>query len=217
MKVAIQAVPERAQYVANILKVIPHAKVYEDVQHHGPFWGMMQILNDSPDGVLILQDDVFVADWFLEEAQKSIIPDREMSFCVNAYPKLLNYYQQGYSYLKTQTLVWGQANYHPAWIVQKFLEWQSRQTATVESENRDKPKFRRFYRGRQASDRTLSVFLHDENLWSYVTLPNLVNHHRYVSTLRHSYNTENGCAAASYLFGKKFLRPWNKESIVTVP
>lgn len=215
MKIVIQAVREREHLVKDLLKLIPSAVPYYDEKHEGCLESRVAILEASPEGVLIVQDDVILLDWFLEEAGKSIIEDELTFFCAPTNTWLPDAYEQGFSYARSKHLLWGQAMWHPAWFCKGFPAWlPSVAHITAESEIVAKlpARMRLFHGGVRMDDMTMRAYLRSVNRWAYLTLPNLVNHRHVRSTLGHG-RTLGGVSWVSYLFGKKYLRPWDKTAI----
>lgn len=204
MKIVIQAVPERKQLVEGLLGFLPDAEVYYDEKHEGCHPSRVHILRNNPQGVLILQDDVVITPWFLEEAQKAVRLDDLTSFCLCTNPWTMDAYQQGFSYVRTKCLLWGQAIWMPAKMIREYLKWLSSEsylTALAAREEGVRSSLRMFSRGVQMDDQTIRRFLQESQWWNYVTLPNLVNHRFVASTLGHTGALRNG-AWVSHVFGK---------------
>jgi hypothetical protein len=212
MKIAIMAVPERASYVADIKRRLPDAVVYEDTRHQGALISMEKILADHvSSGVLILQDDVVVPCWFLDELGKAWISDRHMSFFYRS-PKQVPLYERGYSYVSVRK-PWGQANYFPAEFIRAYLEWTKIGPEIVQRGGvRDTKK-----RYVDWDDGSVWKFMQHSKRLALLTLPNLVNHRNVKSSQGHSRSLKQEHAWVSPVFGKGLLRPWNKTVVTQLP
>jgi len=213
--IAIQCVPERKDLVDRLLIRLPEADAFEDENHRGPLWQMERIMNAHAEtGVLILQDDVAVAPWFLEELEKAIWPDRQMMF-FNAYSKFLRpLYDQGYCYATTRNC-WGQANYYPAEMIAAYQEWAAQQDP-IGPPRVNSSKLRQPWRSWSSDDPAIGKFCRDTRRDILMTLPHLVNHAQVKSVLGHP-RTVGGKARISGLFGKDLLRPWDKTKVGRLP
>lgn len=198
--------------VEELLKKIPQAVVYEDTEYRGAIWNMERIFTDYPEGVLRLEEDIIVPPWFLEEAEKSMIPDENMSFFIAMNPWAREAYDAGFSYARVVRQVWGQANYHPAWAIKGYMKWAADQPASVaEGHFRgwDKPT-------PNNADNAFRNWLKTTGRSFYLTLPNLVNHRLEKSVVGNARRSK-GMSWVSYVYGKSLLRPWNKDAITDAP
>jgi hypothetical protein len=189
--------------------------LYEDVGHEGPLPALLKILAANPDGVIVVQDDAIVMPWFLEEAKKAIIPNELMCFCACASEWMSDAYNQGFSYARSQHTLWGQANYYPSCVIQDFLPWLAADSTTFDSERQlGVPLWLRQYsrNGLRGDDMTMKAFLRESGRYAFITLPNLANHRCVRSTLAEG-RMRGSVAWVSFLFGKKYLRPWDKTAI----
>jgi hypothetical protein len=215
MKIVIQSVPSRAKFVEEILGKVPSASVHVDEKLSGVVPAFLDILRSNPDGCIILQDDVIVGDWFLEEACKAIIEGEHTSFCLPAHSWLRDAYDQGFSYVRSQHVLWGQANYIPSWFALSFPKWLAKVTTTYADEIRDGlPIHLRMFddSGVMMDDMASRVFLMQQLRWTHITLPNLANHRYSKSVLGHG-RRRGRLDIVSYLCGKQYLRPWDKTAI----
>lgn len=208
MKVAIQTVPARAAMAAVMMLRLPgDTKPYVDTTMRGSLWNMERILADSPDGVLILQDDVALPAWFMGQALESLIDGEVMSFFIGMSEEPRRLYDEGFSYARTQN-VWGQANYYPPDFVAAYLEWAARQQP-ISPCGMDSPSPFRKWSG---DDSSICACLRHLKRYAYLTLPNLVNHQEVPSVLGHP-RTVRGIRRISSVFGESLLRPWDKTKI----
>lgn len=201
MQIAIQAILSRADSVERIQARLPQARVSWDTGMHGTLWSMEKIFADSDplQPLLILQDDVSIPEWFEEELAECIFPTRVMSFFMGMSKFLKVEYDKGNSYAETRN-VWGQANYFPVGFIPRYQAWAAKQTGRLR--NGDDTELNRFYR--------------HAGIWSLLTIPNIVNHLQVKSSMGHTRRPQ-GKARVSGLFGKEYLRPWNKDAIGRLP
>lgn len=212
MKVAIQCVPSREFVVEKLLKNLPSdTKVYSDTEYRGSVWNMERIINDHPEGVLVVQDDLVMGEWFMEEVQKSLIEGEVMSFFLAITPRLKKLYDEGYSYAKMRE-IWSQCSYLPPSFIQQYVKWSAGQPPIAK--RGDKEAVAMGHRKFSADDTCLRMCLKANNRWAYLTLPNLVNHQCEIPSELGHQSTTKGIPRVSFLYGKKFLRTWNKEAIV---
>lgn len=184
------------------------ARVYIDTERRGPLWNMERIMEDNADdGVLILQDDVFVPEWFEEEFLKCWIPESPMTFFLGMSKEPLRLWEEGYSYAATKN-VWGQANWFPPEFIGRYLEWSVKQPAPTLRGEEAKPGVRKY----SGDDTSVCMFLKESGAVSLMTLPHLVNHQAVKSTLGHP-TWKGERARVSRVFGKQYLRPWDKAKI----
>ena len=210
MKVAIQCVPSRKYVVDVMLKHLPSdTVVYYDTEYMGSLWNMERILKDSTSGVLMLQDDLVLANWFMEEVEKSILEDSVMTYFLGMSTKVKDWYNAGFSYVRMRK-VWGQATYFPPSFISQYIEWASNQPPIAKKGESAEVFHRKF----SADDTSIQECLRVYSRYAYLTLPNLVNHQSDIpSELGHP-RTVKGIQRMSTIYGKKFLRAWNKEAIV---
>ena len=203
MITAIQAVPERARLVESLLGKLPGAQSYFDADHRGPLWNMENIFRDNPgEDILVIQDDVAVPPWFREEFDKAVIRDRAMSFFMGITKHLRIQYDRGMSYAETRN-VWGQANYYPAKFVSGYLEWSESHGVGGPGHSHDDLAIRRYLKAAGGT--------------SLVTLPNLVNHIQQEPSTMGNPLRPGGRLRTSPLFGRQYLRPWDKSAIGRLP
>lgn len=196
--IVVQTVPSREFMIGALLAKLEQnglpVEVSCDPDYRGTQWHLQKIMKEHPEGVLILQDDVIVADWFREELDKAMVEDKPMSLFLGMTKKLLELHKAGYHYGLTQNM-WGQANYYPKWFIADYLEWATPENLWDEKKGRVT----------LADDHGLCKFCREKDYSFWVTIPNLVEHnHHLPSTLGHP-KTVRGLPRVSALFGKKYL------------
>jgi hypothetical protein len=205
MKIAIQTVEARLPMAQALASQVGGA-VFVDELRRGPLWGMEQIMRAHTESdVLILQDDVIVEDWFLEEVERSRLDVPVMTYFIgmSKFPRKL--YDAGWSYVAVPT-VWGQANLYKAGVVRSYLQWSSETPTTYLGEKRI-PGVRCYW-----DDGSMSKFLACRKAKAVMTLPHLVQHREEPSTAGNPLRPM-GKPRTSDLFGREFLRPWDKTRI----
>jgi hypothetical protein len=207
MKIAIQTVEERLPMAEQLAKQVCGV-IHVDRLRRGPLWSMEQIMRAyARSGVLILQDDVLVEPWFLEQVEAAMLPVPTMTFFIgmSKYPKRL--YEQGYSYVWVDT-VWGQANWYTPEFIASYLNWSLKLPQTYLGEKRV-PGVRPYW-----DDGSINKFLKAAGIKSCMTLPHLCQHREEPSTVGNP-TRPMGKPRVSDVFGEQFLRPWNKSKVTT--
>lgn len=206
--IAIQTVPGREILLRYLRGRLPQALIYSDTDRRGPLWNMERImLAHSRSGVLILQDDVIVPDWFTTEFTRCWMPDRCMTFFMGISEEPLRLWNEGYSYVETQN-IWGQANWYPSKFLEEYLPWSAAE-ATPVCKGVTPPRGVRRYSG---DDTSICMYLRHTRQYSVMTLPHLVDHQEVHSTLGHP-STVRGKARVSNVFGEQYLREWDRTKI----
>jgi GR25 family glycosyltransferase involved in LPS biosynthesis len=168
IQVAIQAVPERMQYVFNLKKQLTEfgldTSIFCDQHKVGMMWNMKRILETEwEDKVLILQDDVILAPNFQHHlADIESRMDSEGIECVSLFAPPRQYYQDAY---KNGTTLYLEKNFlwNPAMLYSK----QYRKDL-IEFENNMKDK--------NWIDVWISNFAKETKRYIYISLPSIVQH-----------------------------------------
>jgi hypothetical protein len=212
MKIAILAVPARLALVDGQLPYLPNAKVWVDTDYNGVLWNSERVFADGvtdPEGLLLIQDDAVVPCWFMEEFEKSKIQNRPMSYFYFG-KSLAALYRQGICYVQTNNIT-GQANYYPQWFLRSYFEWIKLVPPAMLRSGQKMSK-EEHYRNWSTMDISINLCLRWLRQFSFLTVPNLVDHRRTSSTLGH--NWMNG--RVSFCFGKSLLRKWDASAIGNV-
>jgi hypothetical protein len=130
LSIAITTVPERADYLAQLLAwlgpVEPAPEIFSDAGHRGPWWNTRRAWLATPEWAthrLVLQDDIKPCGDFVETATRVLAAQGEsfVSF-IMSMPALLDYMQQGVRYMPYLG-AYGQAACLPAAWAREFVEW----------------------------------------------------------------------------------------------
>lgn len=123
MRISIQAVPERTQYIQN--HIIPELqkqgnyqiKIFTDYEKRGPLWNALRIWNDIKDDSepsLILQDDIVIhseLSTFLPDLTAHVQTDDCLGISLFAPPRKImrKSFDQGKNMIKNFKFLWLQA------------------------------------------------------------------------------------------------------------
>ena len=174
-------------------------EVSNDSEMRGSRWNMDRILRSHPQGVLVIQDDVVIGDWFKEQFYASLIDGANMTYFASASyhlskaESMKKLYTLGFSYIRVWKIT-GLANYFTPDFIRLYFAHKFRPG------------------GRSDDDVAISEVATHYDFPFHLTLPHLVDH-REVPSVVGNVERPNGKARVSYLYGEQYLRKWDKRRV----
>lgn len=170
MQIIVNAVPERRKMIQHLKTLLPNIEVIWDTDYRGSWWGLDQACRLATEDTLFLQDDALPCENFINlvDSAVSLRPGTQIQFWGLYSQWVLPCEKKNVTWIKWVHGGSGVAQFIPFVHIKEFLYWANKNTEFT----------------RKNSDLRLAIWRTLNQLPSWLTFPELVQHIGEVSSLR---------------------------------